>query len=117
MLTALPAGRAADAWSSLSKEPHTGGEYVMAYLRLAGLPGFIHALSRYPQENLPVAIWFAASELAPIVARAFHKLKTLREGRASGCWPIRSTPLPACCPQPLVKRAKRRTVRAWPYAC
>lgn len=79
MLTALPAGRAADAWSSLSKEPHTGGEYVMAYLRLAGLPGFIHALSRYPQENLPVAIWFAASELAPIVARAFHKLKTLRE--------------------------------------
>lgn len=69
-------------WSSLSKEPHTGGEYVMAYLRLAGLPGFIHALSRYPQENLPVAIWFAASELAPIVARAFHKLKTLREGRA-----------------------------------
>lgn len=51
MLTALPAGRAADAWSSLSKEPHTGGEYVMAYLRLAGLPGFIHALSRYPQEN------------------------------------------------------------------
>ncbi|WP_148180669.1 hypothetical protein, partial [Klebsiella pneumoniae] len=39
-----------------------------------------HSLSRYPQENLPVAIWFAASEIAPMIARAFNKLKTLREG-------------------------------------
>ncbi|MDS7877284.1 WGR and DUF4132 domain-containing protein [Klebsiella pasteurii] len=80
MLAALPAEQALQAWNALSKEPHTGAEYVMTYLRLAGLPGFIHSLSRYPQENLPVAIWFAASEIAPMIARAFNKLKTLREG-------------------------------------
>ncbi|VUT01384.1 DUF4132 domain-containing protein [Klebsiella spallanzanii] len=79
MLTSLPSARATEAWNVLSKEPHTGAEYVMTYLRLAGLPGFIHSLSRYPQENLPVAIWFAASELAPMIARAFNKLKTLCE--------------------------------------
>ncbi len=79
MLASLPAERAAQAWNTLSKEPHTGAEYVMSYLRLAGLPGFVNALSRYPQENLSVAIWFAASELAPVVARAFNKLKSLRE--------------------------------------
>lgn len=80
MLAALPAGRALQAWNALSQEPHTGTEYVMAHLRLAGLPGFIHSFSRYPQENLSIAIWFAASELAPIVARAFNKLKSLRGG-------------------------------------
>lgn len=79
LLTALPVAKAAQVWNVLSKEPHTGADHVMEYLRLAGLPGFINALSRYPQENLPVAIWFAASELAPIIARAFNKLKTLRE--------------------------------------
>ncbi len=79
MLTALPTEQAIVAWNALSKEPHTGAEYVMTYLRLAGLPGFIHSLSRYPQENLSVAIWFAASELAPMVARAFNKLKTVRD--------------------------------------
>ncbi|HEJ0075802.1 WGR and DUF4132 domain-containing protein [Klebsiella oxytoca] len=80
MLAALPAGRALQAWNALSQEPHTGADFVMAHLRLAGLPGFIHSFSRYPQENLSVAIWFAASELAPIIARAFNKLKSLREG-------------------------------------
>lgn len=80
MLAALPVELALQAWNALSKEPHTGAEYVMTYLRLAGLPGFINALSRYPQENLPVAIWFAASELTPTIARAFNKLKTVREG-------------------------------------
>jgi predicted DNA-binding WGR domain protein len=80
MLTALPTEQALQAWNALSKEPHIGSVYVMAHLRLAGLPGFIHSFSRYPQENLSAAIWFAASELAPIVARAFNKLKSLREG-------------------------------------
>lgn len=79
MLVALPIEKTAQAWNVLSKEPHVGVEFVMTHLQLAGLQGFIHSFSRYPQEALPVAQYFAAIELAPLIARAFNKLKTLRQ--------------------------------------
>lgn len=79
MLAALPIEKTAQAWNVLSKEPHVGVEFVMTHLQLAGLQGFIHSFSRYPQEALPVAQYFAAIELAPLIARAFNKLKTLRQ--------------------------------------
>ncbi|EFO2100205.1 MolR family transcriptional regulator [Escherichia coli] len=79
MLAALPIEKTAQAWNVLSKEPHVGVEYVMTHLQLSGLQGFIHSFSRYPQEALPVAQYFAAIELAPLIARAFNKLKTLRQ--------------------------------------
>lgn len=41
--------------------------------------GLVNSLARYPQEALPITNYFAASELAPAVARAFNKLKTLRQ--------------------------------------
>lgn len=78
-LAILPVAEALTAWNELSKEPHTGTEIIMAYLGVAGLQGFIHSLSRYPQEYIPFALGFAASELAPIIARAFNKMKTRRK--------------------------------------
>ncbi|MDU9547843.1 MolR family transcriptional regulator, partial [Escherichia coli] len=54
MLAALPIEKTAQAWNVLSKEPHVGVEFVMTHLQLAGLQGFIHSFSRYPQEALPV---------------------------------------------------------------
>lgn len=44
---------------------------------------FSHSFSRYPQEGFAVANYFAATELAPAVARAFNKLKTLRQDASS----------------------------------
>ncbi|HCJ9918170.1 TPA: WGR and DUF4132 domain-containing protein [Escherichia coli] len=82
-LHVLPINKAIEMWNILSKEPHTGAKQVMLHLRLAGLTGFIHSASRYPQEALPVAQYFAAIELAPLIARAFNKLKTLRENARS----------------------------------
>ncbi|HFJ7017251.1 TPA: WGR and DUF4132 domain-containing protein [Escherichia coli] len=83
MLAALPIEKTAQAWNVLSKEPHVGVEFVMTHLQLTGLQGFIHSFSRYPQEALPVAQYFAAIELAPLIARAFNKLKTLRQDARS----------------------------------
>ncbi|QJU27788.1 WGR and DUF4132 domain-containing protein [Escherichia coli] len=82
-LHVLPINKAIEMWNILSKEPHTGAKQVMLHLRLAGLTGFIHSASRYPQEALPIAQYFAAIELAPLIARAFNKLKTLRQDARS----------------------------------
>ena len=79
----LPMQKAIKLWEFLSKEPHTAIKPVMLYLRLAGMSGFLHSFSRYPQEGLAVANYFAATELAPAVARAFNKLKTLRQDASS----------------------------------
>ena len=57
----------------------------MLHFGLKGLPGLVNSLARYPQEALPITNYFAASELAPAVARAFNKLKTLRENAVAGC--------------------------------
>ncbi len=75
----LPMQKAIKLWEFLSKEPHTAIKPVMLYLRLAGMSGFLHSFSRYPQEGFAVANYFAATELAPAVARAFNKLKPLRQ--------------------------------------
>lgn len=79
----LPMQKAIKLWEFLSKEPHTAIKPVMLYLRLAGMSGFLHSFSRYSQEGFAVANYFAATELAPAVARAFNKLKTLRQDARS----------------------------------
>ncbi|MCG2969034.1 hypothetical protein, partial [Escherichia coli] len=63
----LPMQKAIKLWEFLSKEPHTAIKPVMLYLRLAGMSGFLHSFSRYPQEGFAVANYFAATELAPAV--------------------------------------------------
>ncbi|HBV5675579.1 TPA: DUF4132 domain-containing protein [Klebsiella aerogenes] len=78
-LSVLEPEKALRVWNYLSQQPHHGARRVMLYLGLAGLPGFTHSLSRYPEINLPLAQWFGASELAPAIARAFSKLKNVRD--------------------------------------
>lgn len=75
----VPGEKAIRVWNYLSQQPHHGTKRVMLYLGLAGLTGFVHSLSRYPQDNISVAQWFGACELAPIIARAFSKLKSVRD--------------------------------------
>ncbi|HAY5551267.1 DUF4132 domain-containing protein [Escherichia ruysiae] len=79
ILTTLPMEKAVKAWNALTQSPHTDTEYVMLHLGLMGLPGLVNSITRYPQEAMPITNYFAASELAPAVARAFNKLKTLRQ--------------------------------------
>lgn len=83
ILTTLPLEKAVKAWNALTLSPHTDTEYAMLHFGLKGLPRLVNSLARYPQEALPITNYFAASELAPAVARAFNKLKTLRENARS----------------------------------
>ncbi|KNC09922.1 MolR family transcriptional regulator [Klebsiella sp. RIT-PI-d] len=79
MLTAVAEDKAIRAWNALSKEPHSGVAWVMTSLKLAGLTGLINSFSRNPQDAFPVALYFGAAELTPLVSRAFNRLKTQRE--------------------------------------
>lgn len=83
ILTTLPLEKAVRAWNALTLSPHTDTEYAMLHFGFKGLPGLVNSLARYPQEALPITNYFAASELAPAVARAFNKLKTLRQDARS----------------------------------
>ncbi|EKL8230620.1 WGR and DUF4132 domain-containing protein [Escherichia coli] len=83
ILTTLPLEKAVKAWNALTLSPHTNTEYAMLHFGLKGLPGLVNSITRYPQEALSITNYFAASELAPAVARAFNKLKTLRQDARS----------------------------------
>lgn len=78
ILPALPREKGLSLWNALCTEPHTGVAPVMAHFGLDGLPGFINSVGRQPQESLPVALSVGSTDLAPLVSRAFSKLKTLR---------------------------------------
>ncbi len=54
-------------------------DYFAAKFGLATLPGIISAIKRFPGEYIYIASTFGSTELAPIMARAFHKLKTQKE--------------------------------------
>ncbi|BCQ35246.1 MolR family transcriptional regulator [Erwinia rhapontici] len=78
ILPGLPREKGLNLWNALSTEHHTGIALVMAHFGLDGLPGFINSVGRQPQEALPVALCVGSTDLAPLVSRAFSKLKTLR---------------------------------------
>ncbi|NTZ82346.1 DUF4132 domain-containing protein [Burkholderia metallica] len=83
-LTALPADVAVDIWNAIAGEHGTGSvNMLMATFGLPALPGFIATVRNKPTENFHYALNYGAVECAPIAARAFAKLKTLRDdGRA-----------------------------------
>lgn len=74
----LPDEMALALWNSLSTHPCSGGEYMVAKFGEAALPGLINVVRSRPTEL--TAIWglVGACELAPLIARAYLKLKTLR---------------------------------------
>ncbi|AOI73408.1 WGR and DUF4132 domain-containing protein [Burkholderia ubonensis] len=83
-LTLLPAGVAVDIWNAVAGEHSTGSvDMLMATFGLPALPGLIATVRNKPTENFHYALNYGAVECAPIAARAFAKLKTLRDdGRA-----------------------------------
>ncbi|OMG73265.1 WGR and DUF4132 domain-containing protein [Burkholderia ubonensis] len=79
-LTLLPAGVAVDIWNAVAGEYSTGSvDMLMATFGLPALPGLIATVRNKPTENFHYALNYGAVECAPIAARAFAKLKTLRD--------------------------------------
>ncbi|EPP1404064.1 DUF4132 domain-containing protein [Klebsiella oxytoca] len=66
-------------WNTLTHAPHVGTAYPMAHFGIDGLAGLVNSVARQPKEALPVTLHFAATELAPLIARAYCKLKTGRD--------------------------------------
>ncbi|WP_431272895.1 WGR domain-containing protein [Burkholderia contaminans] len=83
-LTLLPAAVAVDIWNAIAGDYSTTGvDMLMATFGLPALPGLIATVRNKPTENFSYALNYGAVECAPIAARAFAKLKTLRDdGRA-----------------------------------
>ncbi|MGK8207158.1 DUF4132 domain-containing protein [Burkholderia cenocepacia] len=83
-LTLLPAAVAVDIWNAIAGEHSTASvDRVMATFGLPALPGLIATVRSRPSENFHYALNYGAVECAPAAARAFAKLKTLRDaGRA-----------------------------------
>ncbi|MFT4187687.1 MAG: DUF4132 domain-containing protein [Aeromicrobium sp.] len=52
---------------------------VVARRGVAALPGLARVIRRRPADELATALPFGSVELAPLMARAFHQLKTVRE--------------------------------------
>ncbi|MBZ5794642.1 DUF4132 domain-containing protein [Burkholderia contaminans] len=79
-LTLLPAAVAVDIWNAVAGEYSTAGvNLLMATFGLPALPGLIATVRNKPTENFGYALNYGAVECAPIAARAFVKLKTLRD--------------------------------------
>ncbi|WP_399678154.1 WGR and DUF4132 domain-containing protein [Xenophilus sp.] len=91
----LPPDVAVPFWNAVAGETETNGAaYVMASLGLPALPGLLSVVRSKPSENLPLALNYGAVELAAPAARAFAKLKSVREaGRA---WLLRYPEHAAC---------------------
>ncbi|VUT01368.1 DUF4132 domain-containing protein [Klebsiella spallanzanii] len=66
-------------WNTLTRAQHVGTAYPMAHFGIDGIPGLVNSVARQPKEALPVTLHFAATELAPLIARAYCKLKSGRD--------------------------------------
>lgn len=84
-LTCMPAPMGVDFWNLVAAEGARQGVgfygtgYVWASFGLAALPALVALASARPSEYLSEALPFGAVEFAPMAARAFAKLKSLRE--------------------------------------
>lgn len=93
--TLLPREMGLTLWNSVAGEAETRDvAFVMASLGLDALPGLLSVVRSRPTDNLSVAQHFGAVELAPTAARAYAKLKSVRElGRR---WLLRYPEHAAC---------------------
>jgi predicted DNA-binding WGR domain protein len=74
----LPDEMALALWNSLSTHPCSGEGYMVAKFGEAALPGLINAVRSRPTELTTIWGHVGACVLAPLIARAYLKLKTLR---------------------------------------
>lgn len=76
----LPAELGVPFWNAVAGEAETqGAALVMAHFGLPALPGLCSVVRAKPGENLSLALNYGAVELAAPAARAFAKLKTVRQ--------------------------------------
>ncbi|KWS04320.1 Molybdate metabolism regulator [Lysobacter capsici AZ78] len=77
----LPEELALPVWNALAGEGDSdyGVDYMLARFGLAALPGVSAAVRRRPSEHLQVALHVGTVEFAPLMARAFAKLKSVRD--------------------------------------
>ncbi|GHU23987.1 MolR family transcriptional regulator [Betaproteobacteria bacterium] len=77
----LPRHIALAFWNTLTGQVETYHlDFLIAHLGIDALPGLIAETRRHPASALPVALNYGAVELAEPMARAYTKMKTLREG-------------------------------------
>ena len=88
-LTALPENTAVSFWNHVVSGALKLGSYLYSYERITAcyglkiLPGLMALVSARPAENMSLMMNFGVVEIASVAARAFAKLKSLREtGRA-----------------------------------
>ncbi|MDR3004307.1 MAG: DUF4132 domain-containing protein [Acidovorax sp.] len=95
-ISLLPEEMAAPFWNAVAGEATDtrGVDFMAAKLGLAGLPGLLAMVRSKPSENLELALNFGAVELAAPAARAFAKLKSLRD--AGRQWLLRYPEHAAC---------------------
>jgi predicted DNA-binding WGR domain protein len=75
----LPAPLGIAFWNAIAGEVSCAGvQYVAAKWGMPALPGLLAKIGSAPSENLHIALNFGVVELAPVAARAFAKLKSLR---------------------------------------
>jgi len=92
----LPPAVAAPFWNAAAAEAADAAHvaFAVASLGMAAAPGLAAMVRSKPVEYQPLAQHFGAVELAPLAARAFVKLKSVRaEGRA---WLLRYPEHAAC---------------------
>jgi len=78
--TLLPPALGLALWNTVAGEADTrDAAFVMASLGLPALPGLLAVVRNKPIDNLALALNYGAVELALPAARAFAKLKTLRD--------------------------------------
>lgn len=76
----LPPELGVQFWNAVAGQAETqGADFVMANFGLPALPGLLSVVRAKPGENLQLALNYGAVELAAPAARAFAKLKTVRQ--------------------------------------
>ncbi|NZA25471.1 DUF4132 domain-containing protein [Luteimonas sp. SJ-92] len=81
LLALLPGEMGASVWNVLAGESDYSyrPDFIVGKFGLKVLPGLLAVVRRHPAENLVLALNFGAVDLAPQMARAAAKLKSLRE--------------------------------------
>ncbi|HBM3242677.1 TPA: WGR and DUF4132 domain-containing protein [Klebsiella oxytoca] len=79
ILARLPEEKALSIWNAMTHLHLTGIDEVVHRFGLPTLPGLLRYARIAPKEAVPLAAMFAASEAAPLMARAFCQLKSLRD--------------------------------------
>ncbi|CTW00896.1 DUF4132 domain-containing protein [Escherichia albertii] len=79
VLLQLPENKALKIWNALTHLHLLNAYEVVEYYGLPTLPGLLRHALVVPQEAIPLAAHFGATEVAPLMARAFRQLKSVRD--------------------------------------